>query len=339
EEHRIFLEGLERYGSDWNAISNLVKTRTPVQTRTHHQKFDQQKRKGRQFPEEPYETEHDGDGATDITRLTIAIPSSSPLPPSSSATATAATTTIASPSTGVTSVPRLAAAVVRGKRLTPPLHGRRGSGSGGTPRSTRASSARATEAAKKASATEAAAAGGGDGTTGEILSGRAGVGAHLGWEGGFAEGGTAKRLKIDHPAPAAAAASAYGGYDRRHSSPSSFSACSSNFSGVPTNLAYSNGVSLMKAAMRGVGDASGVDGGANIDVGVRGGGGGGGGIASVSAAAASSSASGSRQLPPSLSENFLAGLLVESAAVQAPAGSVFCYQHPRQQHQPLFPSP
>lgn len=52
EEHRIFLEGLERYGSDWNAISNLVKTRTPVQTRTHHQKFDQQKRKGRQFPEE-----------------------------------------------------------------------------------------------------------------------------------------------------------------------------------------------------------------------------------------------------------------------------------------------
>lgn len=52
EEHRIFLAGLERHGTDWNAISNLVKTRTPDQTRIHHELFDGQTRKGQQTPEQ-----------------------------------------------------------------------------------------------------------------------------------------------------------------------------------------------------------------------------------------------------------------------------------------------
>lgn len=52
EEHADFLLGLERFGKDWQAISELVKTRTHVQTRTHHQKYEQQVKKGRPFPEE-----------------------------------------------------------------------------------------------------------------------------------------------------------------------------------------------------------------------------------------------------------------------------------------------
>lgn len=52
EEHADFLVGLERFGKDWQAISELVKTRTHVQTRTHHQKYEQQIKKGRPFPEE-----------------------------------------------------------------------------------------------------------------------------------------------------------------------------------------------------------------------------------------------------------------------------------------------
>lgn len=52
EEHRMFLEGLERHGTDWNAISDLVKTRTPAQTRVHHQKIEQQRSKGKNYPEQ-----------------------------------------------------------------------------------------------------------------------------------------------------------------------------------------------------------------------------------------------------------------------------------------------
>lgn len=52
EEHKMFLEGLERHGTDWNAISNLIKTRTPVQIRTHHQKIEQQRSKGKNYPEQ-----------------------------------------------------------------------------------------------------------------------------------------------------------------------------------------------------------------------------------------------------------------------------------------------
>lgn len=52
EEHAAFLEGLEKFGKDWLAISQVVKTRTHVQTRTHHQKYHQQLMKGRKFPEE-----------------------------------------------------------------------------------------------------------------------------------------------------------------------------------------------------------------------------------------------------------------------------------------------
>lgn len=52
EEHADFMVGLQRFGKDWQLIAELVKTRTHVQTRTHHQKYEQQLKKGRPFPEE-----------------------------------------------------------------------------------------------------------------------------------------------------------------------------------------------------------------------------------------------------------------------------------------------
>lgn len=52
QEHADFLEGLAKYGKDWKAIADVVKTRTTVQTRTHHQKYEKQIKKGRKFPEE-----------------------------------------------------------------------------------------------------------------------------------------------------------------------------------------------------------------------------------------------------------------------------------------------
>lgn len=39
EEHGLFLKGLQLYGKDWKMISNLVKTRSLVQIRTHAQKY------------------------------------------------------------------------------------------------------------------------------------------------------------------------------------------------------------------------------------------------------------------------------------------------------------
>lgn len=38
-EHELFLEGLELYNKDWQKVSELVKTRTVKQTRTHAQKY------------------------------------------------------------------------------------------------------------------------------------------------------------------------------------------------------------------------------------------------------------------------------------------------------------
>mmetsp|Transcript_11301 Transcript_11301/g.17483 ORF Transcript_11301/g.17483 Transcript_11301/m.17483 type:complete len:339 (+) Transcript_11301:274-1290(+) len=37
-EHKLFRIGIERYGRQWRAISNMIKTRTPTQVRTHAQK-------------------------------------------------------------------------------------------------------------------------------------------------------------------------------------------------------------------------------------------------------------------------------------------------------------
>lgn len=39
QEHKIFLQGLNTHGKNWKKIAELVKTRSPVQTRTHAQKY------------------------------------------------------------------------------------------------------------------------------------------------------------------------------------------------------------------------------------------------------------------------------------------------------------
>jgi len=41
EEHRLFLEGLERFGKKWTKISAYIGTRTAMQVRTHAQKYFQ----------------------------------------------------------------------------------------------------------------------------------------------------------------------------------------------------------------------------------------------------------------------------------------------------------
>lgn len=39
DEHDLFLKGLQMYGKDWKMITNIVKTRSLVQIRTHAQKY------------------------------------------------------------------------------------------------------------------------------------------------------------------------------------------------------------------------------------------------------------------------------------------------------------
>lgn len=39
EEHKLFLEGVFKHGNKWKAISQLIKTRSSIQTRSHAQKF------------------------------------------------------------------------------------------------------------------------------------------------------------------------------------------------------------------------------------------------------------------------------------------------------------
>eukprot|EP00752_Nemacystus_decipiens_P017213 g15421.t2 len=64
EEHKGFVRGLEQHGQNWEVIAErFVPTRTTLQIRTHSQKYYQDARKGRTFPEEPYETEQRGTGA------------------------------------------------------------------------------------------------------------------------------------------------------------------------------------------------------------------------------------------------------------------------------------
>lgn len=38
-EHRLFIEGLARYGKDWKRIESLIKSRNGAQIRSHAQKF------------------------------------------------------------------------------------------------------------------------------------------------------------------------------------------------------------------------------------------------------------------------------------------------------------
>ncbi|CAB1097758.1 unnamed protein product [Ectocarpus sp. CCAP 1310/34] len=138
QEHADFLAGLEKYGKDWKAIADVVKTRTTVQTRTHHQKYDKQVKRGRKFPEEPYEDDDDGGGG-----------GSGRKPPRTKAIRPSRAGILISP-TPVT---------VRGKRLlTPPAGGGNGNGGGGSrgrPRSTRAASAAAAKAKAEADAAKA----------------------------------------------------------------------------------------------------------------------------------------------------------------------------------------
>jgi SHAQKYF class myb-like DNA-binding protein len=39
EEHRLFIEGLAKYGKDWKKIEDHIKTRDGAQIRSHAQKF------------------------------------------------------------------------------------------------------------------------------------------------------------------------------------------------------------------------------------------------------------------------------------------------------------
>lgn len=51
EEHRLFLEGIMRYGKDWKKMQPLIKTRSLVQIRTHAQKvFKKIRQKGDNVP-------------------------------------------------------------------------------------------------------------------------------------------------------------------------------------------------------------------------------------------------------------------------------------------------
>jgi len=52
EEHRLFLEGLEKHGKGWKKIASLIKSRTVVQIRTHAQKYFQKLAKARHNGEE-----------------------------------------------------------------------------------------------------------------------------------------------------------------------------------------------------------------------------------------------------------------------------------------------
>ena len=52
EEHRLFLQGLEKHGKGWKKIASLIKSRTVVQIRTHAQKYFQKLAKARQNGEE-----------------------------------------------------------------------------------------------------------------------------------------------------------------------------------------------------------------------------------------------------------------------------------------------
>ena len=52
EEHRLFLEGVLRFGRDWKKIQQLIRTRTLVQIRTHAQKVFKKAAEKKFVPEE-----------------------------------------------------------------------------------------------------------------------------------------------------------------------------------------------------------------------------------------------------------------------------------------------
>eukprot|EP00903_Cladosiphon_okamuranus_P016826 g15518.t1 len=283
EEHADFLVGLQRFGKDWQAISELVKTRTHVQTRTHHQKYEQQIKKGRPFPEEPYEKTDDS---------TSTASASTPRPSSSSSSSSSL-----SSSSGTVSVPPptvSVATVVRGKRLTrPPATSRadsRGGGGSSGPRSTRARAAAAARAATAAAAASRAAA------SASTRSEDKGRGAGGGFECG--DGSRGKRLKMERSESTELAASALG-QQQQHVGVG----VTSPMGGSPAPCLGSE-MSMVKPLWSAVGGMDGAGGN---------GGGGGGGCGDVVGVGGLCS----RQLSPTLSEGFLEGFLAESDALQA----------------------
>mmetsp|Transcript_10745 Transcript_10745/g.12301 ORF Transcript_10745/g.12301 Transcript_10745/m.12301 type:complete len:233 (+) Transcript_10745:139-837(+) len=50
KEHKRFLDGLNQHGRDWKKIADVVQTRTPVQVRTHAQKFFMRPENDRLYP-------------------------------------------------------------------------------------------------------------------------------------------------------------------------------------------------------------------------------------------------------------------------------------------------
>eukprot|EP00750_Incisomonas_marina_P001669 INCI1150.1.p1 GENE.INCI1150.1~~INCI1150.1.p1 ORF type:complete len:446 (-),score=63.09 INCI1150.1:186-1523(-) len=50
-EHATFVDGLSKHGHDWRAISRLVQTRTPLQVRTHAQKYFHRQNQAKQSKE------------------------------------------------------------------------------------------------------------------------------------------------------------------------------------------------------------------------------------------------------------------------------------------------
>lgn len=54
EEHEMFLHALREHGKDWEGVAKVVRTRSPLQVRTHAQKFHAAVEVGKPFPATPY---------------------------------------------------------------------------------------------------------------------------------------------------------------------------------------------------------------------------------------------------------------------------------------------
>jgi SHAQKYF class myb-like DNA-binding protein len=72
EEHKVFVRGLRKHGKNWSIISQMVRTRTTVQVRTHAQKyFIKQQRAGLDPMEGVGSTVDGGDDVTSTATATL----------------------------------------------------------------------------------------------------------------------------------------------------------------------------------------------------------------------------------------------------------------------------
>jgi SHAQKYF class myb-like DNA-binding protein len=114
QEHKVFLEGLERYGKQWKTIALMIGTRTVVQVRTHAQKyFQKMERKNKDNSSSGSNNKHNT--ATGSVAGSVSTCSSS-----ASATATAAAALLVStpiPSPRMTTV-KAATSATKRKSLT-----------------------------------------------------------------------------------------------------------------------------------------------------------------------------------------------------------------------------